>query len=376
MRTFSLLAVKVIHAFSSLVPRDRTRYVCIGWHKTADGEVFADNAKYFFLFLSTQPAIRPVWLAKSRKLAAELRHHGLESVYVHSLRGLWHALRAGWYVIDAFLQPQDYALSGQAKIIQLLHGKGMKKKGYGEAQQRPQDHIFAPSPLAFEMLPASFKAGAKTHVAGYSRNDVFYGKIAQAEIGIDAAMQAHLNELRARGIPTILYAPTFRRGEKTFSFQGLDLDALEVWAKSKGAHVLVNLHNKYRAQQTKPHIGEHLSFLRESDIYPLFPQIDVLVTDYSSSFADFLLLDRPLVFYPYDLESYQVNEGLAADYDTITPGPKAYTFHELLTRLEEALTTKGADWAAERKRVRDLYHTHQDGRSSERIWEALQTDRS
>ena len=149
------------------------------------------------------------------------------------------------------------------------------------------------------------------------------------------------------------------------------MDDLETWAKRQNAHVLVSLHNKYRAQQTEPRQGEHLSFLRESDIYPLFPLVDVLVTDYSSSFADLLLLDRPLVFYPYDLERYQANEGLAAEYDAITPGPKARTFPELLACLEETLRTQGAAWAEERRRVRDLYHAFQDGKSSQRIWDIL-----
>lgn len=363
--------MKAIHALSRLVPRDRTRYACIGWHKTADGEVFADNAKYFFLFLSRQPGMRPIWLAKSRTLAAELRHRGLQSAYAYSLYGIWQALRAGWFVIDAFLQPQDFALCGRAKIVQLLHGKGMKKRGYNEPPLRPHDFIFATSPFTLEALPLPFRMGAETHITGYSRNDALLSEFTHADIGVDTKMQDHLKRVRGCGTAVILYAPTFRRGEKAFRLQGIDLKALEAWARKKNAHVLVSLHNKYRAQQTHQQLGRHLSFLRESDIYPLLPQIDVLVTDYSSSFADFLLLDRPLVFYPYDLESYQANEGLITDYETITPGPKARTFPELLATLDETLATKSASWANKRKQVRDLYHTYQDGHSSERIWNIL-----
>src|SRR6185312_5367563 len=90
---------------------------------------------------------------------------------------------------------------------------------------------------------------------------------------------------------------------------------------------------------------------------------------YSSTFTDFLLLDRPIIFYPYDLETYIEKEGLSFPYDDYTPGPKAYTPQELIQMLQKTLEQD--TYIAERKRVRDLYHTYQDGNSSERIMRAL-----
>ena len=63
-----------------------------------------------------------------------------------------------------------------------------------------------------------------------------------------------------------------------------------------------------------------------ADPYPLLRHTHALISDYSSIFFDYLLLDRPLVFYPYDLEAYRTrSRGLYDDYHHVTPGPKAST---------------------------------------------------
>ena len=46
----------------------------------------------------------------------------------------------------------------------------------------------------------------------------------------------------------------------------------------------------------------------KSDMYPLFRHSDVLITDYSSIFFDYLLLDRPIIHFAADLDSYRFRD--------------------------------------------------------------------
>jgi len=68
---------------------------------------------------------------------------------------------------------------------------------------------------------------------------------------------------------------------------------------------------------------------QKRDPYPLLKYTDCLITDYSSIFIDFLLLDRPIIFFPYDLADYNSNEGSYYKYNSITPGNMVENSSEL-----------------------------------------------
>jgi CDP-glycerol glycerophosphotransferase (TagB/SpsB family) len=110
----------------------------------------------------------------------------------------------------------------------------------------------------------------------------------------------------------------------------------------------------------------------ESDIYPLLREVDILITDYSSIYFDYLLLDRPVIFYPYDLLSYVADDrNLLFDYEAMTPGPKAFDFESLLSTLSGILQDEKDEWKADRRRVLDLAFDDHDCFSTQRILDVL-----
>ncbi len=356
---------------SHLFPRDNRRWVFIGWHGREGHEIFADNTKYLFLHVSNhRKDIDAVWLARDQTLAEELTKLGYRSYYHQSLRGIWHALRAGVTCIDAYLQPKNFRWSGGTMLVQLLHGKGMKKGGYATPLPRHQDYIFSPSPFVSDMLLPKFIGPANVVVTGYPRSKVLFEDVLGGEIHSDEQMRKTLTDTRYT--KRILYAPTFRRGEQSADLDAtLDLERLKQWLTEHNYLLVLSLHPKY-LDQVRSIKSDNIRFIDDSDIYPLMSSFDLLITDYSSIFSDFILLDRPIIFYPYDLEEYTEKEGLTRPYDEITPGEKIRTAGEFIPALERALSKD--TWQSERERVRKLYHTHIDGKASERIIETLLND--
>ena len=86
---------------------------------------------------------------------------------------------------------------------------------------------------------------------------------------------------------------------------------------------------------------------------------DVLITDYSSCFFDFLLLDRPIIHYLYDYDYYaNKDRGLYYSYDEVNCGDVIFDEEHLLLSIEEALEHPDKD-ANLRKERRGRFQTYE-----------------
>jgi CDP-glycerol glycerophosphotransferase (TagB/SpsB family) len=115
----------------------------------------------------------------------------------------------------------------------------------------------------------------------------------------------------------------------------------------------------------------------ESDMYPLFAKVDLLVTDYSSIFFDFLLTNKPVLFFPYDKVTYLTKDrSMYDDYDLVTPGYKAYNFEELYTKLElffrNASLLKRSD--VDYDLIKVMYNKYSDSKGAERTYQFIKSN--
>ena len=62
---------------------------------------------------------------------------------------------------------------------------------------------------------------------------------------------------------------------------------------------------------------------------------NILITDYSSNIYDFSLLNRPILFYTFDLEKYELMNKVHRPIREYAPGKICDTFEELLKAIEE-----------------------------------------
>ena len=94
----------------------------------------------------------------------------------------------------------------------------------------------------------------------------------------------------------------------------------------------IKLHPKSKLNEEFRNIqSENIMVInKDADPYVFLKMADVLITDYSSIYFDYLLLDRPIIFFAYDLEEY-LNDSreMYFDYDEFTPGEKVNDYQEL-----------------------------------------------
>ncbi|MCC3862835.1 CDP-glycerol glycerophosphotransferase family protein [Terrisporobacter petrolearius] len=109
------------------------------------------------------------------------------------------------------------------------------------------------------------------------------------------------------------------------------------------------------------------------DLYEILNAGDLLLTDYSSIYGDFLFMNKPTVFINTDIDEFSKNRGLALEpYDFWTAGPKVQYQEELLKEIKTSLDDKNY-YLERRCELRKVYHKYLDGKASERIWNYLDT---
>ena len=143
-----------------------------------------------------------------------------------------------------------------------------------------------------------------------------------------------------KGRRVILFAPTYRgrsRQDAYYPYELIDFEGLYRYAEKHNAAVLFKMHPWVHGDVPidERYADRFYSFNDYPNINELFYITDLLITDYSSSMYEFLLMNKPMLFFPFDKNQYSVSRGFHRDYDSNVPGKICYTFSEILDALEK-----------------------------------------
>lgn len=364
-KIFSGLRVAIkyfIMYLSMLVPRNYKICVFGAWL----GERFADNSKQLFLEAQEYKGLRAVWITKDEKTVREVERLGFEVYRWGTFKAVWIQLRAKYAVVSNGISDLQHTFLGRAVIIDLWHGIPLKKVCYDNKYEKDWD---SPKQKFRDML-VNVPLGNMYYVA---TNKVFVD-IYQSAFRVDRKQVLCLGQPRCDvffkkkrpepyfpGKNIILYCPTHRKegAEKIDIRKLFDLRRLEKYLSEYGFYFVIKKHFYHRNETEDlkgyPHIIDVTRL--DMDIQHLIMETKAMVTDYSSIYIDYLLLDMPLLFYCYDYEKYLAEDReLYFRYEDVTPGLKARNFDELLKELVLFAVNKGGYAVEERKRARDFFY--------------------
>ena len=177
-----------------------------------------------------------------------------------------------------------------------------------------------------------------------------------------------------------LYSPTHRdyeeRSDTKRSVLGFELDKarMEQFLRESGILIICKLHS-HQNEAVISHDMPHGMMIHQSTnsygLCELMQRADVLITDYTSTYFDYLLLDRPVLFNFYDYQVYQETRGFS--YDPLEPILAGDVFTDELSFYETCdQLLRGEDKYGEKRRwVRDLQHKYTDANASDRIYNYL-----
>lgn len=273
----------------------------------------------------------------------------------------------------------------ETKVVQLWHGCGIiKKLGVSNADNpgrrtreefrefnsyKNYDLVVMPSEeerWVFEDMMGLEKGDPVLQAIGVSRTDEFF----------DPAYKQNCYDMIHKAIPatkekkTILYAPTYRGPDSNrYSPDALDVGK---FAEALGdEYILIIKH--HGTAKTVPEIPAEYnqSFAFNMTGHPdlgineLMCVCDMIISDYSSVVFEFSLMERPIIFFMFDLEDYRDSHGMYYTYEEIAEcGPIFKTNEEMIDYIQHI------DERFDKQKVIDFKNRFMsacDGHSTERI---------
>lgn len=202
------------------------------------------------------------------------------------------------------------------------HGTPIKKMGSDISDENKSFKSKAKKNLVDIMTAQSdFEADIFSRVFNIPRENFLMCGLPRNDILANYSSK-HREEIKAKlGLPqnkkVILYAPTFREFERD-SMQNCVLKPpmnLEKWERELGDEYCLLFRAHYEVGKVM-NISDN-EFVRNMTTYPNLNELmivaDVLVSDYSSIFFDFSIMDKPMLHFTYDYEAYSTKRGMYFD---------------------------------------------------------------
>jgi CDP-glycerol glycerophosphotransferase (TagB/SpsB family) len=384
-----------LYFLSGFTPRDEKLWVFGSW----GGNRYSDNSAAFFEFCNREldDDFTLVWISRQASIVKQLRSEGYRAHLTWSPAGVWYALRAKLYLFDCFSKDINFYTSAGATKVNLWSGVPLKvfersinvpgiryyHLFHGNFVTRMilsllmpwhvvrPDLIIAASDKGRGIIAEAFDVPLDiVYTTGLPRNDQLLRPSNAHEKNLPPRLHAAIEA----GQRTFMYLPTLR-DIYTGQFE-LDWDKLNEQLAEKNCQLLLKLHP---VDQSNLDVDlSNISVVERSvEIYDIMPHIDALISDYSSIIWDYMLLDRPIIYFLPDHEQF-ISSGRALNFGIHEHAVGPICNNE--TELAAAITQVIADdfpailQRPEYRQICATLNTYVDANSSQRTLNMLDAE--
>ena len=201
----------------------------------------------------------------------------------------------------------DYFLSPNAHTTEIFAGSGYKMRGIYEG----------------EMLES-----------GYPRIDLTKGTTS-----FDAQLLLKkVNVVLESSLPVVVYMPTWRGNDTQNPSDSIAQVIAEVCylrERFSGKYnIILKVHPYLYKNAIKYKELDSILIHDAMDANLVLAAADILITDFSSVFFDYLVTDKPIIFYGWDQDLYEADRGMYLDMSEL-PGPILKTVFEIADYLQD-----------------------------------------
>lgn len=362
------------------------------------GDTYSDNSKALFEYvLKNEKDIRPVWITRNNRVYQELKALGYPVLMASSCKAIRYMLRAGFCcgplsaTTDVFGSKAWLAYG--IKAFYLTHGMPSKHSGYDEPKMQHKKALITDKQplwlrLYFKIFPQKdprklYTISTSTFFVPFLESctliparNIFTTGTPRLDILFSSQKDSYIATIRQK-FPTaklIIYMPTFRDsydgGQSFRPFEQFGFDARQfIRILEEKDYVFLNKGHHWDGLLTDQKYSERFINVEANpllDIYSIIKEVDILMTDYSSIYFDFLPLMKPVILTPFDFDTFiRDKRGYYFDYMQELPSIKAHCWREVCEILENRtyfpLTPEQTG----------MFHQYTDSNSSKRLTERI-----
>lgn len=357
---------KVFKFINGLIPKNSNKIVL---ESSPD---FSDNAKEMYKYLKEHGKRKYIfiWVVDNYSKYKKMSNKNLKFITKkRPFRYIYHVFTSKYILYGN--KGVIFTNINKQVVVNMTHGLPFKSsKGLMQTDEDFTYLLSSSDDISPIMADEFFSTPTKCIVAGLPRNDVLFQENNEA------------SEVIKGYDKFILWLPTYKKHKflntsvtENYNpvplFENDDLEKLNTDLKNKNMLLILKFHPAQdlsllnASSLTNIYLWKNEELVeRNLDLYKLLSKADALITDYSSVGADYLLLDRPIAYVQNDKEEFSDKRGFCFDnIDEMSPGDKIKC-KEDFTKFIEKIYNNVDEYSEDRKRVRDFYHTYQNGSSS------------
>ncbi|GBD80817.1 CDP-glycerol glycerophosphotransferase family protein [Tetragenococcus halophilus] len=375
---------KIIFNFSATVFPIQKGVVLL---ETFNGKLPSDNPYAIYQELIKQMEKKNLYwgIKKENMKEAREKYPDLNLVPRFSVKWLWLTTRANFWVFNSRM-PNWLKKNKDTIYIQTWHGTPLKKLGAdiqevampGTDTEKYKnnfifeasrwDYLIAPNQYSEDIFKRAFQFKNTFLEIGYPRNDELVNNKNNQKLQ-DGLKEKIIGKKNGR---VILYAPTWRddyfikKGNYKF-YMPFSLEKI-VNCLDQDDTLIIRPHYLVGDSIDIKGYEDRVKICIDENINELYLISDLLITDYSSVMFDFAILQRPMLFYPYDMAHYKEKlRGFYLDYNEV-PGPIAEDEENLYEFIRNFVSQgQFSEYDSKKERFEQLFCSWENGEASQKI---------
>lgn len=334
------------------------------------GGKYSCNPQHLYEYIDKYyPEYECIWILKDEK--TPIKGNGIR--VRRGSQKYYYYLATAKYLVNNVNFADDYVKREGQIEIQTMHGTPLKTLGLDVAADFPTEqsrekyikknkrwnYLIVQGEFMAEKAMPCYRFDGTILKTGYPRTDILFGNSQEDIDAIKKRLDLPLDK------KILLYTPTWRVKNK-FDMQ-LDLEKMREKLGDEYI-ILVRMHHLcamgYQVPEDREFIYDFTNYRCVEDLYIIS---DILITDYSSVMFDYALLNKPMLFYTYDLEDYSENlRGLYVDFVEEAPGPMLLNTEEVISAIQN-IEEEMMKYKEKVTKFHEKYLTYENGNSCAEI---------